>query len=171
MAHLAHKSDLGLVRLGLNSVAEVETAYSEVTEILRDYAATEIYLQRMAKPGVELIVGIRNEPGFGSFILVGIGGIFVEVINSTSIRLGPVDEAEAVAMLQETPAGRLLQGVRGKGPYDAAAAARAVVALSRFGAATVGILSSIEINPLIVHETGATGVDVLIEAAPSQAGV
>jgi acetate---CoA ligase (ADP-forming) len=169
--HLAHKSDLGLVRLGISSVADVETAYSEVAEILRDYAATEIYLQPMVKPGVELIVGIHNEPGFGSFILVGIGGIFVEVINSTSIRLGPVDEAEAVEMLQETPAGRLLEGVRGKGPYDAAAAARAVVALSRFGAATVGILSSIEINPLIVHETGATGVDVLIEVAPSQAGV
>jgi hypothetical protein len=132
----------------------------------------EIYLQRMAQPGIELIVGIRNEPGFGSFVVVGVGGIFVEIINRASIRLGPVNEAEALAMLEETPAGRLLKGVRGSGPYDAAAAARAIAAASQFGAATVGTLASIEINPLIVHQTGVTGVDVLIEAAASaQAGV
>jgi hypothetical protein len=119
----------------------------------------------MAAPGVELILGVRNEPGFGSFVVAGIGGIFVEIIDRASLRLGPVDEAEALAMLRETPAGRLLDGVRGKGPYDAAAAAQALAALSQLGAATLGRLASLEINPLIVHEKGATGVDVLIEAA------
>jgi acyl-CoA synthetase (NDP forming) len=173
--HLAHKSDLGLVRLGLSRPADVKTAYGEIARILARQAPGhmhEIYLQRMAEPGIELIVGIRNEPGFGSFVVVGVGGIFVEIINRASIRLGPVNEAEALAMLEETPAARLLKGVRGSGPYDAAAAARAIAAASQFGAATVGTLASIEINPLIVHQTGVTGVDVLIEAAASaQAGV
>jgi acetate---CoA ligase (ADP-forming) len=168
-AHLAHKSDLGLVRISLKTPAEVKAAYDDITAALTrhgcDQALAEIYLQKMAQPGIELILGIRNEPGFGSFIVVGVGGIFVEVINEAALRLGPVDVGEARSMLLETPAGRLLGGVRGHSPYDIGAAADAVVALSRLGAATVGELASIEINPLIVHERGATGVDVLIERA------
>ena len=76
-----------------------------------------------------------------------------------------MSEPEALAMLHETPAAKLLGGFRGKGPYDIDAVARAIAALSRFGAATVGTLASIEINPLIAHEDGAVGVDILIEAA------
>jgi acyl-CoA synthetase (NDP forming) len=167
--HLAHKSDLGLVRIGLKTPADIEAAYGDISKALTrhggDEAPAEIYLQKMAQPGIELILGIRNEPGFGSFIIVGVGGIFVEVINKVALRLGPVDAAEAHQMLLETPAGKLLGGVRGHSPYDIAAAADAVVALSRLGAATVGKLASIEINPLIVHEKGAAGVDVLIERA------
>ena len=167
--HLAHKSDLGLVRIGLKTPAEVEAAYADITAVLTrhgcDQALAEIYLQKMAQPGIELILGIRNEPGFGSFIVVGVGGIFVEIINKAALRLGPVDAEEARNMLLETPAGKLLDGVRGRSPYDIAAAADAIVALSRLGAATLGELASIEINPLIVHERGATGVDVLIERA------
>ena len=165
--HLAHKSDLGLVRIGLKTPAEVEAAYHDISAALTrhggDQASVEIYLQKMAQPGIELILGIRNEPGFGSFIVVGVGGIFVEVIKQAALRLGPVDVEEARNMLLETPAGKLLGGVRGHAPYDIAAAAEAIVALSRLGAATLGELASIEINPLIVHESGATGVDVLIE--------
>ena len=163
--HLAHKSDLGLVRIGLKTPAEVEAAYDDIAAVLARHGCgeAEIYLQKMAQPGIELILGIRNEPGFGSFIVVGVGGIFVEVINKAALRLGPVDVGEARNMLMETPAGKLLGGVRGQLPYDTAAAADAVVALSRLGAATLGELASIEINPLIVHEKGATGVDVLIE--------
>jgi len=165
--HLAHKSDLGLVRIGLKTPAEVEAAYRDIAAALArlggDRAAAVIYLQKMAQPGIELILGIRNEPGFGSFIVVGVGGLFVELINKAALRLGPVDVVEARNMLLETPAGKLLGGVRGHAPYDIAAAADAIVALSRLGAATLGKLASIEINPLIVHESGATGVDVLIE--------
>jgi acetate---CoA ligase (ADP-forming) len=164
---LAHKSDLGLVRVGLRSAKEVRSAFGDIAGVLAKHVATdsprEIYLQEMAAPGVELIVGVRNEPGFGTFVLVGVGGLFVEVMKQTSLRLGPVDESEAVAMLRETAAARLLDGVRGRGPYNIAAAARAIAALSQLGAATAGTLASIEINPLIVHEVGACGVDVLIE--------
>ena len=167
--HLAHKSDLGLVHVGLNNVANVEAAYSKIAKTLQANvpveAEREIYVQGMSRPGVELILGVRNEPGFGSFVVVGVGGIFVELIKQASIRLGPVSEPEALAMLHETPAAKLLGGFRGKGPYDIDAVARAIAALSRFGAATVGTLASIEINPLIAHEDGAVGVDILIEAA------
>ena len=167
--HLAHKSDLGLVHVELNNAADVEAAYSKIAKTLQANvpveAEHEIYVQGMSKPGIELILGVRNEPGFGSFVVVGVGGIFVELIKQASIRLGPVSEPEALAMLHETPAAKLLGGFRGKGPYDIDAVARAIAALSRFGAATVGTLASIEINPLIAHEDGAVGVDILIEAA------
>jgi acetate---CoA ligase (ADP-forming) len=171
---LAHKSDLGLVHAGLRDGAQVKAAYDNVSRLLDKHVAEtaerEIYVQAMAKPGVELILGIRNEPGFGSFIVAGPGGVFVELIKQASIRLGPVDEQEALIMLQETPAAKLLAGFRGKGPYDTDAVARAIAALSRLGAATAGTLASIEINPLIVHENGAVGVDVLIEPASKKEG-
>jgi len=168
--HLAHNSGLGLVLGGLNTAADVELAYAQVTKALQarvpNTAEREIYLQKMSKPGVELLLGIRNEPGFGSFVVAGLGGVFVELIQQASIRLGPVSEREARVMLHETPAAKLLGGFRGKGPYDIDAAARAIAALSRFGAGAVSTLRSVEINPLIVHENGAVGVDVLIEAVP-----
>jgi acyl-CoA synthetase (NDP forming) len=165
---LPHKSDLGLVRIGLEDQAELAGAFRDISVILADKPAGRIYLQRMAKPGIELILGIRNVRGFGSFVLVGVGGLLVEVIGQASLRAGPVDEAEALVMLRETAAGTLLAGVRGRGPYDAGAAAAAIAALSRLGAVSVEILSSIEINPLIVHDHGATGVDLLIEPAAAR---
>ena len=88
-----------------------------------------------------------------------------ELLHESSARLGPVDQATAAAMLDETRAGRMFRGFRGQGPYDIDAAAAAIAAISRFGAATVDTISALEINPLIVHAAGegATGVDLLIE--------
>ncbi|MEJ1978252.1 MAG: acetate--CoA ligase family protein [Acetobacteraceae bacterium] len=165
--HLPHKSDLGLVRLGLSTAADVEAAHAAVHAILQAHAQPgapgSVIVQAMAGEGIELILGIRNEPGFGSFILVGLGGVLVEVSRQVSVRLGPVDEATARAMLEETVAAKLLAGVRGKGPYDIAAAAAAIAAFSRFGAAQAARFASIEINPLIVVKDGAVGVDLLAE--------
>jgi acyl-CoA synthetase (NDP forming) len=171
---LAHKSDLGLVHTNLRDEAAVRTAYEKVATILdkriQASGMREIYVQAQAKPGVELILGIRNEPSFGSFVIAGVGGVFVELIKQASIRLGPVDEKEALIMLQETPAAKLLAGFRSKGPYDVNAVARAIASLSRLGAATVGKFASIEINPLIANETGAVGVDALIDAVREKEG-
>jgi hypothetical protein len=94
-------------------------------------------------------------------VIVGLGGIFVELIDSVAVRLGPIDVEEARAMLGETRAGDVLAGFCGNGPYDVAAAAAAIAAISDFGAATEGLIESLEINPLIVLEQGAFGVDVL----------
>jgi hypothetical protein len=131
-------------------------------ELLPHGEAGDIILQPMLRDGVELIVGIRNDPAFGSLVIVGLGGIFVELINSVAIRLGPIDVEEARAMLGETRASDLLTGFRGKGPYDLIAAAAAIAAISDFGVATQGLIESLEINPLIVLEQGAFGVDVLV---------
>ena len=165
--HLPHKSDLGLVRLRIADAHGAAEAFDALAAILahhaRDGARGCVVVQKMADEGIELIVGVRNDPGFGSFIIVGPGGVLVDVANQASVRRGPVDEREARAMLAETPAARLLAGVRGNGPWDADAAAHAIGALSRFGAAHRATLATLEINPLIVGRIGVQGVDVLAE--------
>jgi acetyltransferase len=110
-----------------------------------------------------LIVGVRNDPQLGSFVIVAPGGVLVELGNQASVRPAPVDEAQAHEMLEETSAARLLSGVRGSGPWDSAAAASAIAACSRVGASYLETLATLEINPLIVGRHGVTGVDVLAE--------
>jgi len=165
-----HKSEHGLVALSLTDAARVAAAFDELSAKLKRVSRSpraEIVLQPQAKPGIELIVGVRNHPGFGSLLVVGLGGTLVELLRESSHRLGPVDEATAREMLDETRAGRVLRGFRGQGPFDIDAAAAAIAAVSRFGAATLGSIVALEINPLIVHRAGegATGVDLLIEPA------
>ena len=172
--HLPHKSDLGLVRLGLADAAAVTAAFAALDAILKANARGgspgEIVVEKTATEGIELIVGIRNQKGFGSFVVVGPGGVLVEVTGKAAVRMGPVDEETALAMLDETVAGKLLRGVRGKGPWDIGAAAKAIAAFSRFGAAHIDSLAELEINPLIVGAKGrgAVGVDVLLEPYKEQ---
>jgi acyl-CoA synthetase (NDP forming) len=164
-AHLPHKTEHGLVRLDLDSPVAVRHAYEELAATMRRLSPPqdpgEIILQPMLRGGVELIAGIRQEPGFGTLVIVGIGGIFVDLVKSSAVMLAPVGVEEACRMLASTRAGAVLDGLRGKGPYDRAAAARAIAALSHFGLATQGVIESLEINPLIVLEQGVWGVDLL----------
>jgi acetate---CoA ligase (ADP-forming) len=166
---IAHKTEHGLVRLGISSDdlirAHVADLSRKLNALAPDDKAAEIVVQPQAADGVQLILGIRNDPSFGSVVVVGLGGTLVEVLNEASLRIGPVDEATARAMLAETKAATLLAGTRGKGPFDIDAAVKAIVALSRFGHSCRSAYASIEINPLIVHPAGvgATGVDIVIE--------
>ena len=166
-AHLPHKSDHGLVRLNVCDADDSADVFDTLARTLAQHALPgspgRVIVQEMAGEGVEIIVGIRNDPKLGSFVVAGPGGVLVELANQASVRRGPVDEADARAMLEETAAGKLLRGVRGRGPWDLDAAARAIAALSRFGAAYRDTLATIEINPVIVGRAGALGVDVLTE--------
>ena len=167
--NLPHKTELDLIRLNLKDADAVGAAFDDLSKKFKSVPnvgqAAAIVVQPMAGPGVELIVGVRNDPRFGSAIAVGLGGTFVEILREARVEIGPVTAAEARKMLDATRAGTILKGVRGKGPYDIDAAAEAIAALSRFGASTMGTLSAVEINPLIVLEKGkgAVGVDVLLE--------
>jgi acyl-CoA synthetase (NDP forming) len=165
--HLPHKSELGLVQLDLTDVHAVERAFDALETALTRHARAgspgHIVMQKMAGDGVELIVGVRNDPQLGSFVIVAPGGVLVELGNQASVRPAPVDEAQAHEMLEETSAARLLSGVRGSGPWDSAAAASAIAACSRVGASYLETLATLEINPLIVGRHGVTGVDVLAE--------
>ena len=163
---LPHKSELGLVKVGVPSEKSVAADYADLSARLNNAlpagSPREIVVQEMAGEGVELIIAVRNDPHLGSFVVVGPGGLLVEVMGKVSVRRGPVDRETADAMLDETAAGMLLGGVRGRGPFDRKAAVEAIVALSRVGA-MLHVAATIEINPLIVTASGALGVDLLIE--------
>ncbi len=169
--HLPHKTELGLVRLGLTDATAVTHAFDALQAILhahaKDGVAGTVVVQGMAPPGVELILGATNQRGFGSFILAGPGGVLVEINAQASVRLGPIDTEAAHAMLRETAAGKLLAGVRGRPACDINAAARAIAAFSRVAAAHADTYAALEINPLIVTPDGAIGVDLLLEPHPS----
>lgn len=166
-ASLPHKTDLGLVRLYLREAVSVRSAFADLERILRHYVdppdSGYVTIQKMAPAGIELILGIRNQAGFGSFVVVGPGGTLVEIAPQSSIRLGPIDVADARAMLDETVAGTLLRGVRGAGPWDIEAVAEVISRFSLFGASLAGEYAAIEINPLIVGNKGVAGVDILFE--------
>jgi acyl-CoA synthetase (NDP forming) len=163
--HVLHKTERGLVRLGLDNAAAVTRAFLELAS-RAGHDRMAFVIQPMAGAGVDILVGIRNDPDFGPLTVVGLGGIYVELLRDAAIRVGPVSAETAAAMLRETRAGTLLDGFRGAGPFDFDAAARAIAALSAFGAATHGLLATVEINPLIVlpRGRGAFGVDVLFES-------
>jgi acyl-CoA synthetase (NDP forming) len=168
-ARAIHKTELGLVKLDLRSAAEVAEAFSALQRTLDSNTATLgegwIEVQPMVPAGLELLVGARREPAFGSLVIVGAGGKLVELIADTSLRLGCIDEDEGGRMLAETRIGSLLEGYRDGVRFDLAAARSAIAAVSRLMAAAPPEIRAIEINPLIVLQAGhgAVAVDLVIE--------
>ena len=162
-----HKSDAGGVVLGIASEAELRDAYARVREALAPERCT---IERMAPltEGIELLIGARWDPRFGPIALAGAGGLYAEILRDTAVRLAPVDEAEAEAMLRALRVAPLLTGARGRPALDLGAAAAALSALSRVAAAHPE-LAELEINPLLVTRTEAIALDArFIRATPSQ---
>jgi acyl-CoA synthetase (NDP forming) len=166
---LPHKTELGLLRLGLGSAAAVRDAYKSLAPKLRGHshsASAVLVVQPMIEDGIELIIGLRNDATFGPVIVAGLGGTLVEIFQEVSVRLAPVDYDEAREMLAETRAATLLAGGRGRGPFDFDAAVEAIVALSRLCDSARSLFACLEINPIIVRKRGegVVGVDLLVES-------
>lgn len=165
---VAHKADAGVVRLHLHSPDSLRAAFEELTADLTTapgQPSPRFAVQAQADAALEVIAGVRIDPKFGPVTVVGLGGINTEAFDQASVRLGAVDPPTAREMFSETLVGRLLAGRHGRRPLDAEAAARAVAALSRFGVGMRGVLTTVEVNPLMVFGEGggALGVDVLME--------
>jgi acetate---CoA ligase (ADP-forming) len=155
-----HKSDVGGVALGLRDESAVARAYADLSERL---APPAVAVERMAAldEGVELLVGARWDARFGPVALVGLGGVFTEVLRDVAVALAPLDEATARELLLSLRAAPLLRGARGRPPVDLDAAASAAAALSRVAAAHPEI-AEIEVNPLLALPRGAVGLDARI---------
>jgi len=156
---IVHKTESGAVVLGLTSGAQVETQGQAL--LAKAPGNAQLLVQEMVQ-GTEVLLGARTDPQYGPFLMVGLGGIFVEVLKDVAIRLLPVDEREARTMLAELRGYKVLQGVRGQPPRDIDALVRAMVGLSDFFAAHRNQLSDLEINPLMVRAQGqgVAAVDV-----------
>jgi len=165
----SHKTEVGGVALGLAEAAAVRTAAESMSRSLRardPKAAIDGYLVQEMVSGLEMIIGVRADPQFGPFMIVGVGGVFVEALNDVAIRLLPVDEEIAREMLLSLRAKVLLGAFRGKPPRDVAAVARAVAGLSRLFLDHREWLSDLEVNPLIVLAEGEGVRAVDVRAVP-----
>jgi hypothetical protein len=118
----------------------------------------------MVGGGTELILGAKRDPVFGPVVVVGLGGIFAEIMQDVAMRPAPVDEAEAMEMLRSLKAFAVLDGARGRPRADLPAAARAIAALSRFAAQHADSVAEIDINPMLLlpEGQGAVALDALI---------
>ena len=115
---ITHKSDLGGVKLGLANEAQTEKAYAEMMASIRQKAPeariTGVSIQKMARPGIELIVGLSRDPQFGPMIMFGLGGTLVEILKDVSFRLVPLERRDAAEMIKEIKGYAILQGYRGQ---------------------------------------------------------
>ncbi len=174
---VAHKTEIGGLKLNLDSEAAVTSAFDELASRLELSAsgspAEGILVQKMLSGAVEVIVGVKKDPVFGPVILCGLGGIFVEVLEDISLRVVPISRQDAGEMLQELRSFEILRGVRGKEPADIEALIDVLLNVSRLAQEVEG-LEELDINPLMVYPEGrgATAVDAwgIWSSAPDESG-
>jgi acyl-CoA synthetase (NDP forming) len=158
-----HKSDAGGVVLGLQNADELSSAVEQLAA-----GAYSVEVAENTAAGLELLVGARRDPRFGPVVVVGAGGTYADLFRDTAVALAPVDEPGAGVLLRSLACAPLLAGARGRPPLDLAAAASAIAALSRFAASHPEI-AEVEVNPLLVRQAGAVGLDARIVLATQSA--
>ena len=154
---ISHKTEVGGVKLGLQSKTEVRKAAKDLGKSLRKAApkaSISGYLIQEMVAGVEMILGVREDPLYGPVMVLGAGGVLVELVKDTSFRLLPVNRRTANEMLNELSVNTLLKGFRGGKPADRHALVTAICGLSKFYLDHRQWLDDLEINPLIVREKG-----------------
>ncbi len=157
---IPHKSDVGGVALNVKK-EYVGTIYDEMLARIRKAAPNAdiegILVQQMAPPGHETIVGLKKDAQFGHALMFGLGGIFVEVYKDVTFRVTPIDKNDALEMISEIKGYQILKGIRGRKVADIDAIARVLVSVSEM--AEKENIIELDINPLIVSESGAVAVD------------
>ena len=163
-ADIVHKSDVGCVSLGLTGAQAVGDAYDLiVARATRAGSATpkRLLVEAMTSGGAEVLIGVKQDAVFGPMLLLGLGGIWVEVLRDVSMRLCPVSPAEARAMLEELRGLPLLNGGRGSAPTDLDALADMASRVSEFAARTPGLVE-LDLNPVMAMAVGAIAVDARV---------
>jgi acyl-CoA synthetase (NDP forming) len=156
-----HKSDLGGVRLGLADADAVLEAYDDVAGRL----GPQVTVQAMAPNGVEVALGLVNDPTFGTLVLIASGGLLIEVLHDRALAFPPVDEEAARRLIDRLQMRPLLDGVRGAAPADVGSLVQAVCRLSVLATDLGDLLSALDVNPVIVSPQGCVAVDALVVPA------
>lgn len=159
---IVHKTEADGVQLDLRDAAAVGAAYRRVTEGAARHRADAriegVLVCRMAKPGVEAILGLTRDPQFGHALMFGLGGIFVELYRDVAFRLVPISEADANEMIREIKGFPMLLGTRGKPARDLEVVVKALLTLSDLAESRPEI-DALDLNPVILHERGCVVVD------------
>ncbi len=160
---VTHKSDVGGVVLNVSDAAGVRKACRDLASVAARIGARDggVLVSAMAPPGVEVIVGVTRDPQFGHAVMFGIGGVLVEVLRDVSFRMVPFTDKDAGEMIAEIRGAKLLSGVRGRKPADAAALRRLLVQVSDL-VSRRGDIEEMDLNPVFVSERGALVADARI---------
>jgi acyl-CoA synthetase (NDP forming) len=170
---IPHKTEAGAVALGLTTPAALRRAYRQVLGSARTaHPGAEVrgvLVQQMAPRGVEVIVGVTRDETFGPLLMVGLGGLFVEVLRDVAFAPTPLTREDARDLLAQLRGSRVLRGVRGEPPADVEALVDLLVAVSRFADDHAEAIAEIDLNPVIVHPRGhgLSVVDALIITRPA----
>lgn len=164
---IAHKTEAGAVAINLKSPADVEAALARmeksVSAYLKGGRIGKVLIERMVGDVVaELIVGIQRDPQFGLALVVGAGGILVELVEDAAMLLLPTSAEEVEAAIRRLKIAKLLAGYRGKPAADMGAAVKSIMAIAAFAEAHRDTLLELDVNPLMVRADGAVAVDALV---------
>jgi acyl-CoA synthetase (NDP forming) len=162
---ITHKSDAGGVKVGLANEQDVAQAYKAIMSACKEKfpeAAIEgVTVQNMARPGLEVIVGMATDPQFGPVIMFGLGGVWVEVLKDVSFKIAPLTKHDAKSAIREIRAARLLDGFRGSEPVDTAALEDILLRVSEFVSKTPEV-KEMDLNPIFAYPEGAMAVDARV---------
>jgi len=162
---VVHKSDSGGVKLGIANATQAGKAYSEIMlSIKQRYPSAIIHgltVQKMAPPGIQVIVGMNKDPQFGPVLMFGLGGILVELLKDVSFRIVPVTKRDAAEMIREIKGYPLLEGYRGQEPANIDALQDIIVRVSQFVERTPEI-KELDLNPIFAYRDKAVSVDARI---------
>jgi len=162
---VAHKSDHDGVKVGIADRQQLEVAYRDLQTRLGD----RVLVMPMVPSGVEVSVGMKNDPQYGPMVIVACGGVLVELLAERAFKLAPVDDLQANAMIEQTKLASLLSGVRGQAAVDRQALVDLVVRFSALVVVLSDSIDEIDLNPVIVNQSGCTIVDALV--VPAAAGL
>jgi acetyl-CoA synthetase len=169
---ILHKTEAGMVKLNLSNAEEVRQACQDILDAAAAITPPPrfhgVLVQPMVPRGVEVMVGARHDPQFGTLVVVGLGGVLVEVLRDTALALAPVRPFEAQAMLRGLKGAALLDGFRGSPAVDVPRLAEIICRFSELAADAGAAIAEMEINPLICAGDKILAVDALIvKAAPN----
>ena len=165
---IAHKTEVDGIRLGIDSAEAARDAFVTLMESTKrkrpDARLDGVLVSPMMGDGIETILGIHRDSVFGPVVMFGLGGVLVEVLDDVSFRVAPFDEDEARRMVLELKGRAILEGTRGRGPYDLQALFTALARLSQFAADHADAIESVDINPFLVlpEGQGAVALDALV---------
>jgi len=162
---IIHKSDAGGVKLDLKNSTQVSKAYTEILSVVKKShprAKIEgVSVQKMARPGVEVIIGMTKDAQFGPVLMFGLGGILVEVLKDVAFRVVPVSKRDAREMIREIKGYPILEGYRGQEPADITYLEELIVKVSDFVEKNPRI-KELDLNPIFAYRDGALAVDARI---------
>ena len=167
---VVHKSDAGGVKLGLKTSQQVGKAYDDIMKSIKQkYPEAKIQgisVQKMARPGVEVIVGMSKDAQFGPVLMFGLGGVLVEILKDVSFRIVPLAKRDAKEMIREIKGYPLLEGYRGSEPVDVANLENLILKVSSFVEQHPEV-KELDLNPIFAYKDGAVAVDarVILEAS------